>query len=249
MSKAKTVIVPWKKPCKLRQEIRDRELGEADFAVDLNKVIFGVPGGTLPFYCDPVQFFATSYATANLRDFCRAVLRRLAGEKGGEPIINVSQTFGGGKSHTLTTLYYFTTLGEKLPRKDNTVEHDPECTRSSQTRPVARVAAVSFDKVDWKDGGRRQIARRRGAAVSDAVEFDRMATARRARSGNSEPRRDAIRLRHAAVGRALVAASRRSGGERERRADPPGRVFDVGARRGFAGCCRLRSAGRYGMSG
>ena len=123
MSKAgKSVIVPWKNPCKLRHEIRDRELGEADFAVDLNKVIFGVPGGKLPFYCDPVQFFATSYATANLRDFCRAVLRRLAGEKGGEAIINVSQTFGGGKSHTLATLYYFTTLGEKLPRGDNTVE-------------------------------------------------------------------------------------------------------------------------------
>ena len=68
MSKAaKTVIVPWKKPCKLRQEIRDRELGEADFAVDLNKVIFGVPGGTLPFYCDPVQFFATSYSGTSKR--------------------------------------------------------------------------------------------------------------------------------------------------------------------------------------
>jgi Protein of unknown function (DUF499) len=154
MSKvAKSVIVPWKKPCKLRQEIRDRELGEADFAVDLNKVIFGVPGGTPPFYCDPVQFFATSYATANLRDFCRAVLRRLAGEKGGETIINVSQTFGGGKSHTLTTLYYFTTLGDALPRKDNTVASILNHAQLGDA-PGARVAAVSFDHVDWKDGGR-----------------------------------------------------------------------------------------------
>lgn len=154
MSKAaKSVIVPWKKPCKLRQEIRDRELGEADFAVDLNKVIFGVPGGTLPFYCDPVQFFATSYATANLRDFCRAVLRRLAGEMGGEAIINVSQTFGGGKSHTLTTLYYFTTLGATLPRGDNTVETILSASQLTDA-PGARVAAVSFDKVDWKGGGR-----------------------------------------------------------------------------------------------
>jgi hypothetical protein len=153
MSKAaKSVIVPWKKPCKLRQEIRDCELGEADFAVDLNKVIFGLPGGALPFYCDPVQFFATSYATANLRDFCRAVLRRLAGEKGGEAIINVSQTFGGGKSHTLTTLYYFTTLGEKLPRGDNTVETILSAAQLADA-PGARVAAVSFDKVDWKGGG------------------------------------------------------------------------------------------------
>jgi hypothetical protein len=154
MSKAaKSVIVPWKIPCKLRQEIRDRELGEVDFAVDLNKVIFGVPGGPLPFYCDPAQFFATSYATANLRDFCRAVLRRLAGERGGEAIINVSQTFGGGKSHTLTTLYYFTRLGEMLPREDNTVASILNSAQLSEA-PIARVAAVSFDHVDWKDGGR-----------------------------------------------------------------------------------------------
>ena len=154
MSKAsKSVIVPWKKPCKLRQEIHDRELGEADFAVDMYKVIFGVPGGVLPFYCDPVQFFATSYATSNLRDFCRAVLRRLAGEKGGESIINISQTFGGGKSHTLTTLYYFSTLEGKLPTTDNTVASILNHSQLA-VAPGARVAAVSFDHVDWKDGGR-----------------------------------------------------------------------------------------------
>jgi predicted AAA+ superfamily ATPase len=100
-----------------------------------------------------VQFFATSYATANLRDFCRAVLRRLAGEKGGEAIINVSQTLGGGKSHTLATLYYFTTLGEKLPRGDNTVEQILNNAQLGDA-PAARLAAVSFDHVDWKDGGR-----------------------------------------------------------------------------------------------
>ena len=58
MSKAaKSVIVPWKIPCKLRQEIRDRELGEADFAVDLNKVIFGVPGGTAALLLRPGAVF------------------------------------------------------------------------------------------------------------------------------------------------------------------------------------------------
>ena len=100
-----------------------------------------------------MQFFATSYATANLRDFCRAVLRRLASEKGGEAIINVSQTFGGGKSHTLTTLFYFATLGEKLPRGDNTVETILSAAQLADA-PGARVAPVSFDKVDWKGGGR-----------------------------------------------------------------------------------------------
>lgn len=146
-----SVILPWKKTCLLREEIRDRELGEADFAVDLNKVIFGVPGGTPPFYCDPVRFFAMSYATANLRDFSSAVLRRLASKGGGESVINVSQTFGGGKSHTLAALYYLTTLGEGLPRGDNTVETILSAAQLVEA-PTARVAAVSFDKVDWKKG-------------------------------------------------------------------------------------------------
>jgi uncharacterized protein len=150
MSK-QSVILPWKNTCVLRQEIRDRELGEADFAVDLNKVIFGVPGGTPPFYCDPVRFFAMSYATANLRDFSSAVLRRLVGKSGGESVINVSQTFGGGKSHTLAALYYLATLGKSLPRGDNTVETILSAAQLAEA-PTARVAAVSFDKVDWKKG-------------------------------------------------------------------------------------------------
>jgi predicted AAA+ superfamily ATPase len=147
-----SVILPWKKTCVLRQEIRDRELGEPDFAVDLNKVIFGVQDGTTPpFYCDPARFFAMSYATANLRDFSSAVLRRLAGKVGGEAVINVSQTFGGGKSHTLAALYYLTTLGERLPRGDNTVETILNAAQLAES-PNASVAAVSFDKVDWKKG-------------------------------------------------------------------------------------------------
>lgn len=128
-------------------------VGRSGFRSRLEQGNLRRAGGALPFYCDPVQFFATSYATANLRDFCRAVLRRLAGEKGGEAIINVSQTFGGGKSHTLATLYYFTTLGEKLPRGDNTVEQILNNAQLGDA-PAARLAAVSFDHVDWKDGGR-----------------------------------------------------------------------------------------------
>ncbi|MBI3951942.1 MAG: DUF499 domain-containing protein [Acidobacteria bacterium] len=107
--------------------------------------------GEQPYYCDPEQFFATTYATQNLRQFCRLVLRRLARQPGGESIINVAQTFGGGESHTLTALYYLTTLGDKLPKSDTAVGmilNDAQLTDP----PSARVAAVSFDKVDWKTG-------------------------------------------------------------------------------------------------
>jgi len=150
MSKS-AIILPWKKTCSLRPEIHTHELTASSFAVNLHQVIHG-SSGKKPFYCDPVKFFETTYATENLRQFCKVVLRRLAGETGGESIINVTQTFGGGKSHTLTTLYYLTTLGDKLPKKPNSVGM---ILNDAQLKlpPTARVAAVSFDKVDWKAGG------------------------------------------------------------------------------------------------
>jgi hypothetical protein len=146
---AKQVLKPWKDVCTLRSEIRTKTLTMADFAVDLHLVIFEPGAGK--HYTDPGAFFATTYATPNLRKFCRDVLRRLAKEDGGEPIINVAQTFGGGKSHTLTALYYLTTLGAKLPRKATAVEHIM-AEAKLENPPQAVVAAVSFDKVDWKKG-------------------------------------------------------------------------------------------------
>lgn len=148
--KKSSVILPWKETCKLRKEIREKKLTASDFAIDLHKVIFGWPGEK-PYYCYPTQFFSTTYATQNLRQFCKVVMRRLSKLSGGEAIINVSQTFGGGKSHTLTTLYYLTTLGSELPKQETSVGM---ILNEAQMKdpPGARVAAVSFDKVDWKAG-------------------------------------------------------------------------------------------------
>ncbi|MFH1491328.1 MAG: DUF499 domain-containing protein, partial [Pseudomonadota bacterium] len=147
----KADIQPWKKTCVLRSEIMDRRLTSSDFAIDLHRVISCGPGKR-PFYCDPEQFFSITYATQNLRHFCKVVLRRLAEESGGESIINVAQTFGGGKTHTLTALYYMTTLGSDLPKKETSVGMILN-DANLKDPPGARVAAVSFDKVDWKAGG------------------------------------------------------------------------------------------------
>jgi hypothetical protein len=149
---SKNVIEPWKKTCELRPEIRERHLKASDFAVDLHKVVNGWPGGAKPFYCDPALFFSTTYATENLRQFCKVVLRRLAKENGGESVINVAQTFGGGKSHTLTSLYYLCTLGKKLPKDETSVKAILNDS-GLKNAPEARVAAVSFDNVSWVTGG------------------------------------------------------------------------------------------------
>jgi hypothetical protein len=151
MSKA-TLIQPWKKVCTLRKEIRERELTDEDFAVDLYLIANRPSGVTLPFYCDPDQFFATTYATENLRKFTSGILARLAGRKDGLSVLNIAQTFGGGKSHALATAYYLCTLKDKLPKKHYAVGEILAAAKMTDA-PPARIAVVSFDKVDWKAGG------------------------------------------------------------------------------------------------
>jgi len=150
MSKA-TPIQPWKKVCHLRKEIRERELKLEDFAVDLYQIV-NRPSGGGPFYCDPEQFFATTYATENLRKFCVGILARLSGRNDGISVLNVAQTFGGGKTHALGTAYYLCTLGAKLSKHHPAVAEILAAAQMSEA-PAARIAAVSFDRVDWKGGG------------------------------------------------------------------------------------------------
>jgi hypothetical protein len=144
------IYQPWRKTCTIRPEIKTGELSTSDFAVDLHKIVHGWDG-TRPAYCDPRHFFSTTYATANMRSFAKRVLCRLAGAKGGEPVLNISQTFGGGKSHTLAALYYLATLGGELPMDEVSVQSFL-AEAQLKTPPKARVAAVSFDKVSWKSG-------------------------------------------------------------------------------------------------
>src|SRR5712691_4675096 len=152
MAKSKpSVIFPWKKACTLRKEIRERELKQEDFAVDLFLIV-NKPASGGPFYCDPDQFFAITYATENLRKFCSGALARLAGRADGVSLVNIAQTFGGGKTHALGILYYPCELGAKLPKQHPAVAEILAASKIPAP-PAACIAAVSFDKVDWKAGG------------------------------------------------------------------------------------------------
>jgi hypothetical protein len=151
MSKS-TPIHPWKKVCHLRKEIRERELKQEDFAVDLYQIVNRTGESSAPFYCDPDQFFATTYATENLRKFCAGILARLAGRKDGVSVLNIAQTFGGGKTHALGTAYYLSSMGPKLPKHHPAVAEILAAAKMTEA-PLARIAVVSFDKVDWKGGG------------------------------------------------------------------------------------------------
>ncbi|WP_157780366.1 DUF499 domain-containing protein [Leifsonia xyli] len=74
----------------------------AQFAADLRQVHQGVAS---PEYGDPSEFFGRTYLTRGLRYLLEQAIRRMAGV-GGEPVIDLMTTFGGGKTHSLLAVYH-----------------------------------------------------------------------------------------------------------------------------------------------
>jgi len=74
----------------------------AQFAADLRQVHQGVAG---PEYGDPVEFFGRTYLTRGLRYLLEQAVKRMTGT-GGEPVLDLMTTFGGGKTHSLLAVYH-----------------------------------------------------------------------------------------------------------------------------------------------
>ncbi len=104
---------PWYKVATPRKEVREgRSFNPDEFAIALEQVV----AGTAPEdYRDPGQFFARTCFTRALREHAGMVLRRLSGKtENTAPVLTLITQFGGGKTHTLTTLYHLATKGDVL---------------------------------------------------------------------------------------------------------------------------------------
>ena len=94
---------PWHRVVRLKDELRTGELTLAEFAADLHEVTLGQ--GVRPLYEDPARFFALTFPTPALRELVKDVAERLAG-KSTKAVRQLELTYGGGKTHTLITLYH-----------------------------------------------------------------------------------------------------------------------------------------------
>src|SRR3989449_3878968 len=102
---------PWWKVVKPRKEVREgRSFNPDEFAIALEQVV----AGTAPEdYRDPAQFFARTCFTRALREHTGMVLRRLSGRtENTAPVLMLITQFGGGKTHTLTTLNHLARSGK-----------------------------------------------------------------------------------------------------------------------------------------
>ncbi len=101
---------PWYKIATPRKEVRDgRSFNPDEFAIALEQVV----AGTAPVdYRDPAKFFSRTYFTRALREHTGMVLKRLAGQTANTaPVLTLITQFGGGKTHTLATLYHLVRAG------------------------------------------------------------------------------------------------------------------------------------------
>jgi predicted AAA+ superfamily ATPase len=102
---------PWYKIATPRKEVREgRSFNPDEFAIALEQVV----AGTAPDdYKNPEQFFARTCFTRALREHAGMVLRRLSGKtENTAPVLTLITQFGGGKTHTLATLYHLIRNGK-----------------------------------------------------------------------------------------------------------------------------------------
>src|SRR5574337_637669 len=108
---------PWYKVALPRKEVREgRSFNPDEFAIALERV---VDGSAPEDYTDPDKFFARTCFTRALRDHAGMVLRRLAGKtENTAPVLALITQFGGGKTHTLTTLYHLVRSPDRCASND-----------------------------------------------------------------------------------------------------------------------------------
>jgi len=90
--------------CIPRDEILDGSLSESELALNLSSIVKGTAKSP---YDNPKSFFEATFLTQSMRSILDDVTGRLSGTKPDvNPIILLDVGFGGGKTHTLASLYY-----------------------------------------------------------------------------------------------------------------------------------------------
>jgi len=105
-------LVPWFKNVTPHLDIRQGNLDESVFAANLAEVVLG---HGREVYQNPSVFFSKTYFTEGLKNIAKRVIKGLNGEEDAENrVISLQTGFGGGKTHTLISLYHIAKSGKKL---------------------------------------------------------------------------------------------------------------------------------------
>lgn len=98
--------------CTPRRDIITGKQSDAIYAADLAQVR---DGKAPPVYQDASTFFQNTYPTEGLKTTISEVFSRLAGKEEGSPVIKLETSLGGGKTHSLISLYHIARGGSSTP--------------------------------------------------------------------------------------------------------------------------------------
>jgi hypothetical protein len=109
---AKGPLLPWFMNVRPHEDIERGNLDESVFAANLGDVALGIGREV---YRDPEQFFPKTYFTAGLKNLARQVIKGLNGNEEAENrVISLQTGFGGGKTHSLISLYHLVKKGKEI---------------------------------------------------------------------------------------------------------------------------------------
>ncbi|MEP9386497.1 DUF499 domain-containing protein [Mesorhizobium sp. KR9-304] len=93
---------PWIEVAFPHPDVIANRYKQSEFAADLAAVDMGNASDD---YATPENFFRITFLTEGLQRVLRTALERLTGA-GGDPVLGLQTSFGGGKTHTMLALYH-----------------------------------------------------------------------------------------------------------------------------------------------
>ena len=98
-------LKPWREVIVPHPDVLKGTFQQSEFAADLTAVR---TGRATAEYGDAKSFYERTFITEGMGKLLTQVAQRLGG-KGGEPVIQLQTSFGGGKTHTMLAVYHLAT--------------------------------------------------------------------------------------------------------------------------------------------
>lgn len=95
-------LKPWIEVALPHPDVIANRFKESEFAADLFAVDSGLASDE---YGSPTNFFGMTFLTEGLKRVLISAAQRL-GDSGGDPVIGLQTSFGGGKTHTMLALFH-----------------------------------------------------------------------------------------------------------------------------------------------
>ncbi|GAA5082339.1 Swt1 family HEPN domain-containing protein [Thermocatellispora tengchongensis] len=167
-----TGLPAWRDVVEPHDDVARGSFQLAQFAADLRQVHQGIAG---PEYGDPTEFFGRTYLTRGLRYLLEQAVQRLTGV-GGEPVIDLMTTFGGGKTHSLLAVYHAASgvSADKLPGMREVLDNlgisdlpakvnravlvGNDLSVLGSTKPDGTVVNTMWGELAWQLGGSEGFA-------------------------------------------------------------------------------------------